>query len=226
MVTLDAEAGTVLVGDAAEGVIFRLNTKTGEYALVQRDESFRPPVDAALPVGLNGIRISENYLYYVNTFNPLYGRVPIDNVTGEATGPYERISTGVPADDFALDANKTAYVAGGVANVVTKIELNGESTVIAGNLNSSFVAAGTATVFGRTRKDEHVLYRYSVIKKKKKKTKTTKEVVEEEEEEPPKEEEEEDIGALAAAALRATAATKATTVATATAAALPSVPWL
>ncbi|KAM3528361.1 hypothetical protein MY4038_005899 [Beauveria bassiana] len=158
MVTLDAEAGTVLVGDAAEGVIFRLNTNTGEYALVQRDESFRPPVDAALPVGLNGIRIAENYLYYVNTFNPLYGRVPIDSVTGEATGPYERISTSVPADDFALDANKTAYVAGGIANVVTKIELNGESTVIAGNLNSSFVAAGTATVFGRTRKDQHVLY--------------------------------------------------------------------
>ncbi|KAM3445420.1 hypothetical protein NHJ13734_000547 [Beauveria thailandica] len=158
MVTLDPEAGTVLVGDAAEGVIFRLNTNTGEYALVQRDESFRPPADAALPVGLNGIRISENYLYYVNTFNPLYGRVPIDSVTGEATGPYERISTGVPADDFALDANKTAYVAGGIANVVTKIELNGESTVIAGNLNSSFVAAGTATVFGRTRKDEHILY--------------------------------------------------------------------
>ncbi|KAM3554040.1 hypothetical protein ARSEF4850_006636 [Beauveria asiatica] len=76
MVALDPEAGTVLVGDAAEGVIFRLDTNTGEYALLQRDESFRPSADAALPVGLNGIRISENHLYYVNTFNPLYGRVP------------------------------------------------------------------------------------------------------------------------------------------------------
>ncbi|KAL6856314.1 quino protein amine dehydrogenase beta chain-like protein [Trichoderma novae-zelandiae] len=157
MTTLETTPNTVLSADSTLGVIYSVNTHTKSYKVVLEDDSFKPAAGAELPIGVNGIRYRDHYVYYTNSFKAFLGRVPVDN-SGYATGSYETIATGIVGDDFALTP-EAAYIAGNPTNVVTKVNLStGESEVIAGNLNSSLVAGDTSVAFGRTRKDRNVLY--------------------------------------------------------------------
>ncbi|KAL7957931.1 hypothetical protein V8C34DRAFT_284306 [Trichoderma compactum] len=156
MTTLETTPNTILTADSAGAVVYSVNTHTGEYKVVLEDETFKPVPGASLPIGVNGIRYLDHYVYYTNSFDPLFGRVPV-NTSGYAVGDYETILTGVLGDDFAVTP-QAAYVAGNPANVITEVKLDGENKVIAGNINSSLVAGATSVHFGRTVRDKHVLY--------------------------------------------------------------------
>lgn len=73
MTTLDSRAGTILVGDCAGGRVFRVDTQTGDYTVALDDKLLQPPPDAILPVGVNGIRLTGNYLYFTNSFKAQSG---------------------------------------------------------------------------------------------------------------------------------------------------------
>ncbi|PNP56219.1 hypothetical protein THARTR1_03744 [Trichoderma harzianum] len=156
MTTLQTTPNTILTADSAGGVVYSVNTHTGEYKVVLEDETFKPAPGAPLPIGVNGIRYLDHYVYYTNSFDPLFGRVPVSK-SGYAVGDYQTIVTGVFGDDFAVTP-QAAYVAGNIANVITEIKLDGENKVLAGNINSSLIAGATSVVFGRTIRDKHVLY--------------------------------------------------------------------
>ncbi|GKT51439.1 uncharacterized protein ColSpa_11620 [Colletotrichum spaethianum] len=157
LTTLDSRAGVVLTGDCTSGRVFRLDTNTGNYTVALDNALLQPPPNATLPIGINGIRMFRDHLYFTNTFKGIYARVPVDLVTGEAKGPYEVLGTNVTADDLAVKAG-VGYLAGSIGNVIIKIKTGKESEVIAGNLNSTEVAGATAVAFGRTKKDKEVLY--------------------------------------------------------------------
>ncbi|GKT60913.1 hypothetical protein ColTof4_01033 [Colletotrichum tofieldiae] len=157
MTTLNSRAGVVLTGDCTSGRVFRLDTITGNYTVALDNELLQPPPNATLPIGVNGIRVFRDYLYFTNTFKGLYARVPIDLDTGEAKGPYEVLGTKLISDDLAV-RNGVGYLAGSIENVIIEIKPGREPKVIAGNLNSTVVAGATAAAFGRTRKDSKVLY--------------------------------------------------------------------
>lgn len=157
MTTLNARDGVILTGDCASGRVFRLDTNTGNYTVALQNELLQPPPNATLPVGVNGIRMFRDYLYFTNTFKAIYARVPVDLVTGAAMGPYEVLDSNVVADDLAVKAG-VGYLAGSIGNVVIKVKSDKEENVIAGNLNSTVVAGATSTAFGRTKKDKNILY--------------------------------------------------------------------
>lgn len=157
MTTLASSPNTILAADSTAGVVYSVNTRTGSYKAVLDDETFKPAADAELPIGINGIRYLDHYVYYTNSFKAFFGRVRV-NKSGYAAGSYETVATGIVGDDFAVTP-QVAYIAGNPTNVVTKLDLaTGESKVIAGNLNSSLVAGDTSVALGRTWKDKHVLY--------------------------------------------------------------------
>ncbi|KAL7931278.1 hypothetical protein V8C35DRAFT_309983 [Trichoderma chlorosporum] len=156
MTTLGSTPNTILTGDSSAGVIYSVNIQTKRYEPVLENEAFKPVPGAPLPIGVNGIRYLDNYVYYTNSFAPIYGRVPVSK-SGYATGSYETISTTVVGDDFAVTP-QAAYIAGNPLNVITEVKLDGENKVIAGNLNSNLVAGATSVAFGRTVRDSHVLY--------------------------------------------------------------------
>ncbi|KND91970.1 hypothetical protein TOPH_03283 [Tolypocladium ophioglossoides CBS 100239] len=155
---LDRKAGTILVSDSALGVVFRVDTRSGTYTTALEDDTFKPPANASSPLGINGIRVVDGHMYYVNTLRPLYGRVPVDRASGKATGPYQVISTKIAADDFAVDRKGTAHMAVGVANEIAKVRPNGKSCVVAGSPGSKLIAGATSVAFGRTREEKHILY--------------------------------------------------------------------
>ncbi|KAL7907728.1 hypothetical protein GGI35DRAFT_454671 [Trichoderma velutinum] len=156
MTTLESTPNTILTADSAEGIVYSVNTHTGKYKVVLENEVFKPAPGAPLPIGVNGIRYLDHYVYYTNSFDPLFGRVPVSN-SGCAVGDYKTIVTGVFGDDFAVTP-QAAYLAGNPTNVLTEVKLDGEDKVIAGNLNSSLIAGATSAAFGRTIRDKHTLY--------------------------------------------------------------------
>lgn len=113
MATLDAGIGTILVADSELGLIWRVNTKTLDYEVALQDDTMAPNDELGLSLGVNGVQVSRNYVYYNNN-NPrrLLCRVHVDRATGRAAGPYEVISQGVLSDDFAVASDGTAYLSG------------------------------------------------------------------------------------------------------------------
>lgn len=131
----------ILIADAAQNAIYRLDTKTAKYSIAQQDATFL--------AGVNNIRIQNGYVYYTATPNKVFARVKIDWENGSATGKYEVIAnnTGIVPDGFALshDGN-TAYMATFTQNSVVKINLQDEehqTTTIYGGLNSTDIPGST-----------------------------------------------------------------------------------
>jgi hypothetical protein len=158
MTTLNRQKKTVLISDSVLGIVWRLNTLTGEYIVVLEDATMTPLEGSKPYIGINGIRIFGDYLYYVNAQRQLFCRVRINLSTGMALGPYEVIATHIPGDDFSISADGIAYVTTNAENGLMRVTTDGNQTLIAGGLNSTVVAGATSAAFGRTSKDRDVVY--------------------------------------------------------------------
>ncbi|KAJ5861932.1 uncharacterized protein N7529_009242 [Penicillium soppii] len=157
MAVLNKEAGLVVIADCQLGLAWRLDTTSGKYSVMLKDQTMEANYDIGPLLGINGVKVLGDYVYYVNTPQRLYCRVRVDTFTGQAVGPYEIISKGVIADDFAISAHGVAYLAGLTDNVVARAFLNGTQEVIAGSLNSTAVMTATSAALGRN-KYANVLY--------------------------------------------------------------------
>ncbi|KNG47824.1 six-bladed beta-propeller -like protein [Stemphylium lycopersici] len=158
MTALNRQEGTVLISDSVRGLVWRLNVWTGKYEVVLQDETMVPAEGTRLVLGINGIRIFNGYLYYVNALRGLFCRVPIDLYTGKASGPYEVLETDLPGDDFAMSADGVAYVTENGGNSLERVGADGSRSLIAGGLNSTTVAGATSAAFGRKWWDRGVVY--------------------------------------------------------------------
>ncbi|CAN9382532.1 unnamed protein product [Alternaria alternata] len=156
--TLDANAGIILVADSELGLVWRVDIKSLTYEIALQDDTMAPRETLNRLIGINGVRVWKNYVYYNNSPLQLICRVRVDRATGQAAGPYEVIAQGVLGDDFAVDEDGTVYVAEMTENVVTRVQLDGSQAVFAGNLNSTDVAGATSAAFGRAEGARNVLY--------------------------------------------------------------------
>jgi len=156
MAVLSKSEGLVVIGDAGAGVVFTLNVETGAYSQTIDDPTMTPA--GSLHLGINGMKIRGEYLYYFTSGQALFSRIPINSTDGTPTGPAEVIASNVFGDDFSFDPTGNVYVAQNAENTVAKITPEGVVTVVAGSSNSTLVAGATATAFGRTQKDYSVLY--------------------------------------------------------------------
>lgn len=148
MALLNAERGFVAISDSQAGLVWRLDTTTGEYTVILKDEAMAANRQLGLLLGINGLRVKDGYVYYANTPKRLLCRIPVD-LDGQPLGPAQIISRGALVDDFAVD-HETAYLAGLRDNVVYKVFLNnGTHEIAAGNQNSTVLMSATSAAFGR-----------------------------------------------------------------------------
>lgn len=152
------EGNAVAITDSQLGLIWYLDIRTGSYSVIHQDETMAANHDMDLLLGVNGLKIVDDYMYYSNTPKLIFCRVRIDTHTGRALGPYEVISHDTRADDFAIGPHGVAYLAGIVDNVVTRVFPNGYHEVIAGSKDSRDLMTATSAAFGRTQRDRNVLY--------------------------------------------------------------------
>jgi hypothetical protein len=153
----------LLLADSWAGNIVAFDTETGDTEVVIEHPTLLPDFNASLPLGVNGLKIHDGYVYYTNTVQRLVGRVPIDKDTGKPTGDFEILASGtnisVP-DDLAVDSNDgSVYVSGPLAapegDTLQHIALTGEVTTVA---RGGLVSGTTAPVLGNSKKYGSVVY--------------------------------------------------------------------
>lgn len=143
----------LLISDSAQGHVIRLNVDTKVVDLVNREPEMAP-LTAGLDIGVNGIRIRDNKLYFVSLDQGLFARVPISLVSGASTGSVEILASNITfGDDFAMSEDKScAYVAtNGPEEVIGVDLLHGGKTVVASSpLLGSASSVAVHEVDGRT----------------------------------------------------------------------------
>ncbi|KAI4157952.1 MAG: hypothetical protein LQ342_007878 [Letrouitia transgressa] len=149
----------ILVADSVKGLIFAVDLKTGKSRVAITDSLFA--TTERLPVGVNGIKLQGNALYFTTSAQNLLGKVNINLKTGAALGPATKIVNGLPPavgyDDFAL-RDDAAYVTSAAGNFIERVDLKRrQQTIVAGQINSTDIAEPTSAAFGRNGK-ENVLF--------------------------------------------------------------------
>ncbi|KAF4440780.1 hypothetical protein FACUT_3208 [Fusarium acutatum] len=146
----------ILSADSVRGEILRIDTTTGKIRVAIKDEEFTPSADGPYGLGVNGIKIFKNHLYFTNTARQTFGRMKIDKL-GNKVGHVEiiyRLEKGSPSapDDFAMDKNGNAYV-GFWQDKLIKITPEGKATV----LSEGLLAGPTSVTLSRDGKSVFVV---------------------------------------------------------------------
>lgn len=145
--------GVLLASDTKRGSAVRFDISTRTYEVAIED----PTMDGGVPflgMGINGLRVHDDHLYYTNSFKGLVCRVPIHPIHGTTLGPVQLLGKGLKMlDDLAIDDEGTAYVMQWIDGSVVRLPLEGDVQTIATGLDHP-----TSAQFGRTERDRRVLY--------------------------------------------------------------------
>ena len=148
----------ILAADSAAGVVRRLNMTSGEHSIAIQSPLFART--SMIPLGINGLRTFDGYLYYLNSAQGAYGRVPI-NADGSAAGEVEviaRINLPAVYDDFDMDWEGTAWIATH-GNMLNEITVEGKQRNFTGSGQSLEMTEPTSAQFGRGSKQaESTIY--------------------------------------------------------------------
>ncbi|KAE8316135.1 hypothetical protein BDV41DRAFT_562402 [Aspergillus transmontanensis] len=109
---------SLAISDSSLGLIWRVDIEWETYDIMIRDNTTATSTALGPKLGVNGIRVFDGYLYYVNSPQRSLYRVRLDE-SGNTVGQPETIVQGVLADDFAVTSSG-AYLAGLTNNVITK----------------------------------------------------------------------------------------------------------
>ncbi|KAM7186040.1 hypothetical protein V8F33_012031 [Rhypophila sp. PSN 637] len=140
LIQLPLKPHILLSADSTNGRIIRWNTQTRTVSTAVTDAALNGDSDPTnpLPLGVNGLKIRGQYLYFTNTFQGTFGRFKIDLLTGAKTGPVEilvqlPLPTGFTNafDDFTFDSAGNAYVTQHF-NSVIKVTPAGVVSVVPG----------------------------------------------------------------------------------------------
>ena len=138
MTSLSATPYIVLGVDSVDGRVMRINTRTRAVDVPISDPSLGPG-DSKFPIGVNGVEIRGDYLYFTNSAQGTFARIAID-VEGNKAGDVQVLATlprlpgsmGNAYDDFTFDTHGNAYVAYHSYSFV-KITPEGDQTVWVGS---------------------------------------------------------------------------------------------
>jgi hypothetical protein len=120
MAALPLHPYIILTADSIGGQIFRVNTRTGAVDVPIADPALGSGGNTNIPLGINGLKIYNGYVYFTNSGRGTFARVKID-AQGNKAGDFEVLATllqngGVATrsnayDDFTFDGCGNAYVA-------------------------------------------------------------------------------------------------------------------
>lgn len=154
MTSFTKESHLVLIADSPVGVVWKLNVQTGEYSVALNDTTMLPAEGQALPLGVNGLKLVDDYVYYSSTTRMQFGRVRV-NSDATPAGDYEIIASGFLPDNLDVTTDGTAYIATDPQNSVVRITPYGQISLVAGGQLSTQIPGPTSC---RLSADEKELY--------------------------------------------------------------------
>ena len=149
MTAIEGSPDLVLIADSSLGAIWRVNITSGNYSKAIEHVYFANTTD--FPIGINGIRTQDHFIFFSNSAQRLYGRIPIDK-TGGASAEPEIIARSLPAvrawDDFAIDWEDKGWIATH-SNAVTQVTVGGKQRNFTLDDPTLDIQQPTSLVFGR-----------------------------------------------------------------------------
>ncbi|KAI9718500.1 MAG: hypothetical protein M1828_006683 [Chrysothrix sp. TS-e1954] len=155
---LDAHKGTLLIADSQGEAIYSLNVHTKAFEVAINETQTQ---DTGLAI--NGIKVhhelhAKSSVYFSNSGKAALFKQRVNEdgtAAGSATVVYKSAPKAFNPDDFALDAQKNAYIANAATDNVV-LHRAGSGTIS----NVTSVVGCTSAALGRSRKDvrERVLY--------------------------------------------------------------------
>lgn len=153
----------LLVADSLAGYVLRVDVATGQYDVAVQVPQMAAPSGAAVPFGVNGIKIRDGYLYWTNTATVSIYRITID-ANGRAV-PHALAETVAVVtaeasflDDFTFDDAGDIWVSTNVNNTILRVRPDGSARIVVGGEGDLTVAGATAAQFGRDKDDRSTLY--------------------------------------------------------------------
>ena len=137
MVGLPENPHILLSVDSISGRVFRFNTDTAAVDIVFQDTLLTPSGEPGkVPIGVNGVKIRDGFLYFTNSSREIYIRVKI-GPKGDKVGELDIIFANkdpdllMAFDDFDLDDGGNTYVTVH-PNAIYKISPDGQHSLFAG----------------------------------------------------------------------------------------------
>ena len=145
--------GRLLVIESIGGKVYAVDPTSGAVSVWLSDPILTAVAGDFTP-GANGIKFFEGYAYISVTRSDRIVRVPIG--TNGAAGAIETVAERLRADDFAVGADGSLFIATHPARSLLRLALNGTRTTLAGP--DQGMTGATAVAFGRTGHDQHSVY--------------------------------------------------------------------
>ena len=162
---LSKQDGLLVVTDSGLGLIWEIDIFKREYKVLIDAPELKIASDAPpnVQLGVNGVHIRNGFLYFTNTSQGLFCRVPITpSGSGYEIGAIEILASAATGDDFTLDRFGNAWITQGAADeialVVGEGPRKGDVITVAGSPNTATVAGTTRCAFGRMEEDRDILY--------------------------------------------------------------------
>jgi hypothetical protein len=143
MASFTKDSHLVLIADSPKGVAWKLDTQTGEYSIALNDTTMLPAEGQALPLGINGLKLVDDYIYYSSTTRMQFGRVRVNEDASPASD-YEIIASGFLPDNLDVASDGTAYIATDPQNSVVRITPYGQISLVAGGQLSTQMPGPTS----------------------------------------------------------------------------------
>lgn len=157
MALLSKEKDLILIADSVAGIVWRLNVCTAEVLPIIEIPEMLPPPPPAFPLGVNGIKVRDGFLYFTNTGASALYRLPI-HTNGTAAGKPSVVASGLDSvDDFQFNDKGDAFVTLNLGGELVEVTPNGKKAVLVGNTTLA-LPNPTAVQFGRTFADRKSLY--------------------------------------------------------------------
>ena len=150
---------TLLLADSWAGNVAFLDTNAGKSDLWFADESTASNFSApGLPLGVNGVRVHGDWVYYTNTVRNSLSRIRVDASTGKVVDEVETLAQGdaiaVP-DDFAVLEDGNVILGRPLSDELVGVGKDGKVDVL---FKGESVEGVTAVTVGRTNRDGRVVY--------------------------------------------------------------------
>lgn len=164
MTVLNPVEGTLLLADSYYSAVWSVNVRSGEVRVAINDTTTMSPTpNAPIPLGINSLHILGNTLYFANSNQASFNRVPIDLHSGAATGPVTTLlrTDSIAPDDFTIDFRGNVWLTNdvlGQLDLLPGAALPGAPTtdfkVVSGTGDQRNKLLGpTAAQFGTKRED-------------------------------------------------------------------------
>lgn len=144
----------VLIADSRGGFVYRFNIETLQLTTYFDDPLLKPKPIQGVVFGVNGVKLSNGFLYFSNTNRQIVARIKATGTEKRLEGSPDIVAVRTPVDDFTVDdITGDIYIAqqGAASGLgfVSRVAYGSQPKTIVGGPNSTTLLDPTAAIWAK-----------------------------------------------------------------------------